>query len=326
MKMPRKLVITSLSLLVGVALAGSISSTVAWYQYATRALVAYTGATSHCTKLLRISVDNGAHWGNDITSAAFDSIEFAPVTTGALEKNVALPTRTEGSNEVARFYANPNLRQGEYSNWSVAGPANFAQFKVLIKVNDVVNTDDELPQLENDVYLTDLTIQDARSNGTLDLSDAIRVHVATSAGKNFLFAKNVTSTNVSGYLDLDNDGSYDTSGYEWDTEPIIYGGGTVANPLIQQSYLTNDDTIIASEDQYGELSGGTSLGKTSSSNGQYLQVTVTVWLEGWAMLQHAAIGNAQTGYAAAVWDNSSYLNKSFNVGLTFGVKLHADNE
>ena len=56
MKTTRKLVVTCLALLTGASVAGSITSTVAWFEYATRAQVAYTGTTSHCSKLLRISL------------------------------------------------------------------------------------------------------------------------------------------------------------------------------------------------------------------------------------------------------------------------------
>lgn len=324
MRIPRKIVIPALTVLIGASLAGSISSTIAWYQYATKAQVAYTGTTSHCSKLLRISADGGSHWSNDIASSAFPDVTFAPITTGAQLKNAALPEN---------FYVQPNLRQGAYENWQISSTDNYSQFEILVKVNDV-NT--ASPQLVNEVFLTDVTIQDASTNGSLDLSKAIRVHVATTYGDNhkyFLFAKNVTSTDVGGFLDLNNDGEYDTVGYDWDQTKVLYGGGTVdtstnpetVTPEVQTSYLMNDSNIIAEEDQYGQISGGTSIGTTSSTVGEYLRVTVTIWLEGWAMLQHGIADNIRPTNTQ-VWDSAKYTSKSFNVGLTFGVKLHSDAE
>ncbi|MCQ2800935.1 MAG: hypothetical protein MJ216_03165, partial [Bacilli bacterium] len=202
-----------------------------------------------------------------------------------------------------------------------ASVTNYAQFKVLIKVDDMNYT---ITQLENDVFLTDVTIQDATTDGAPDLSDALRVHIATSDSKYFLFAKNQISTNVGGYLDLNNDNEYDTKGYEWDTEPIIYG----EENAVQTSYLANDSAIIATEDDYGEISGGTSIGRTKTSGN--LEVTVTIWLEGWALLQYGAEYTSTSSRInktdTQVWDSETYTSKKFNVGLSFGVALHSDAE
>lgn len=312
MKTTRKLVISALAVLTGASVAGSVTSTVAWFQYATRAQVAYTGNTSHCSKLLKISSNNGASWGNDLSLNSLHTDPFSPVTTGAQAKDAALP---------ASFYAQPNYRQGTYDHWHLASTASYAQFQILVKVNDVNTT---TPQLENDVYLTDVTIQDATTDGAPDLSDALRVHVATSDNKYFLFAKSSTSTAVGGYLDINNDNEYDTEGYDWSTTPIIYG----EEGAVQTSYLANDSTIIAAEDQYGAISGGTSIGKTKTSG--YLEVIVTIWLEGWALLEygvdHNASGDTINKTNTQIWDSATYVNKKFNVGLTFGVDLHSDSE
>ena len=330
MKISSKVVITSLALLTGAALAGSVSGTIAWFQYATRAQVAYTGTTSHCSKVLRISANGGTKWGNDIVLSAPDTL-YAPITTGAQAKNAAL---TSKNNTSSPFYAQPNPRQGLYANWLTASDSFYGQFNLIVKVNDVDTTS---PQLANDVYLTDVTIEDATQN--LDLSNAIRVHVATTwtegeqeNHKYFLFAKNTESTKVGGYLDLDNDGAIDKNGYEWDQSNHLYGGGTVneqgeiTSYLEQTSYLTSDTDIIASESAQGELSGGTSIGQTSATTGSYLRVTITVWLEGWAMLATPETGNADAANSARVWKSASYANKDFHVGITFGVKLHSDDD
>ena len=313
MKMTRKLVITSLSILVGAAVAGSITSTAAWFQYNIRAQVAYTGTTSHCTKMLKISADNGASWNNNINLSSLASNPFSPITTGSQLKNADLP---------ATFYAQPNYRQGAYSNWLTASTDSYAQFTIWIKVNDV-DGNSTPTQLANAVYLTDVTIQDASNDGAPDLSDALRVHVATSDSKYFLFAKSVTSTAVGGYLDINCDNKYD-KGYEWDTEPIVYG----EEGAVQTSYLVNDSTIIAEEDQYGAIIGGTSIGSTTTSG--YLSVTVTIWLEGWALLDYGAdysiAGERINKTNTQIWDSKTYINKKFNVGLTFGVDLHSDAE
>ena len=355
MKMPRKVAITSLTLLSALTLAGSISGTLAWYQYSTRATVAYTGTSAHCSKLLQLSVDGGDNWSSDIRD--LPSASFAPVTTGAQEKDAALPKiqRTvtmydsngnpTGTKVIsAPFYAQPDRGQGLYDRWLLASDNSYAQFDILIKVKDI-NGEATEKDLENDVYLTDLTIVDANEEDHLDLSSAVRVHISTQyqdngadANKNFLFAKESEDIEVGGFLDLDEDGKYDQVGYDWDKHTCLYGDGTFipatyddeGNKLTddsfsdvphQYSYKADDESIVAKEVE-NNIVGGTPIGKTSATNGEYLKVTVTIWLEGWSPLLIGAHGTQDS----SIWDEDSYIEQQFNVGMTFGVQLHNENE
>ena len=230
MKMPRKVVISSLTLLSAFTLAGSISGTIAWYQYSVRAQVAYTGTSAHCSKLLQLSADNGTTWGSDIMDSDLPGASFAPVTTGAQDKAAPLNVKHKnvtiyeddgvtpaGTQDISScFYAQPDRGQGLYNNWLLASDSSYAQFDILIKVKYIDGNDTEA-YLENDVYLTDLTIEDANAANHIDLANAIRVHVATSykdngvdTTRNFLFAKDSEETAVGGFLDVDEDGEFDS--------------------------------------------------------------------------------------------------------------------
>ena len=257
MKKSRQLVISSLVALSSLTLVSSITGTIAWFQNVTRNTVAYTGTSAHCSKLLNISVDGGAHWGTDISSDMLPTgIKFQPITTGAQERNAALPTQTYDTGDVdelnnpimgekTRFYDSPDYRQGLYNNWLIAKDNSYLQFTALIKLVDVdehykqkgEHGEDEQTYLANDVYLTDLTIKNA-DNGR-DLSQAVRVHFDAESPdgthKYFLFAKepqllqdnegevnDVYGTPVGGYLDLNEDGQQD-SGYEFEGL-CLYGG------------------------------------------------------------------------------------------------------
>ena len=325
MKMPRKLIISALVCLTGATLATSVTSTVAWFQYATKVTAAYTGTTAHCSKLLQVSVDQGAHWKSDLLDADLPDASFVPVTTGAQTKNTALSTYVVSEQTKTRFYTAPNYRQGLYSNWLIAKDNNYSQFTLWVKATDVdenYGTGSET-RLVNDVYLTDLTIQNA---GTIDLAKAIRVHFDAESPdgthKYFLFAKEATTTSVGGYLDIDNNGEYDPAGYEWESGFCMYGG----EGLTQTSYTATDSSVVAT-DTKGVLSNGTSFGSTSANSDEYLKITVTIWLEGWALLSKGAAGNKDSAASStAVWDSATYASKNFNVGMTFGVQLHADDE
>ena len=187
MKTPilKKIIIPSFVLLIGGSLAGTVSSTVAWFQYATRAQVAYVGGLSHCSSLLQISVDDGAHWGNDYyqndMASHIQGNKLNPITTGVQLKNAALD----------KFYKQPEFGiGGTYDHWLEADSSNYARFEILVKSVDVdgVNTE---TRLENDVYINKMIIEDDASNGIgSDLSDSIRVHLAVTGStgtSNFLF-------------------------------------------------------------------------------------------------------------------------------------------
>lgn len=339
MKKSRQLIISSIVAITGVSLAGSVTGTVAWFQYATNATVAYTGTTAHCSELLSISVDGGTNWRSDIKSSELpQDIKFAPITTGAQAKDEALATTIIGSGasskEITRFYSAPAYRQGLYENWLIAGENNYSQFTVLVKLADVdenFGTDDQT-YLEKDVYLTDLTITNADE---YDIDHGIRVHYDAESPdgshKYFLFSKGSETTNVGGCLDLNVDGVLDSENYEWsdvcvyggsDGDPVIDEDGVLTNPLVQTSYLADDTSVIAN-DANGVITGGTSFGKTGTAEGEYLKITVTIWLEGWSKLDIGVDSSYHEG-ESAIWDSATYANKSFNVGMTFGVSLHSD--
>ena len=238
----KKVLIPSFALLIGGSLAATLSSTLAWFQYATRAQVAYVGALTHSTKLLKISIDNGGHWGNDYyqddMASHISGNHLVPITTGEQTKDAAL----------TNFYAQPEFGVGgDYTHWLPADNTSYARFTILAKVADVDGTNSPAA-LVNDVYITELLIQDDATNGTTnDLSNAVRVHIAvtdaTDTTRNFLFAKNVTSTAVGGYLDLNDDGHYDKDLDSWGTLDCYYG---VENG-VQTSYKCNDTTIISAD-------------------------------------------------------------------------------
>ena len=314
-----KIIISSLIALTGVTLASAVTSTVAWFQYVTRVTAAYTGTSAHCTKKLQMAVEPASGdptWKTDLLQADLPEADFEPVTSGVQVKNQAL----------AHLYGSPDYRQGAYP-WYAAPAGSYSQFTLLIRVADVDKDYGSANQayLENNVYLTDLTIQNASSNSSIDLEDAVRVHIDAMSPDNyhkyFLFAKTTTSTDVGGQLDINNDGQYDTLGYEWSSNnECIYG---VANGK-QTSYSSTDANVIGSESSDGSISGGSPIGKTGTSANSYLKVTVTIWLEGWALLEKGVSGNKDSAASShAVWDSATYDAKSFNVGLTFGVQPHS---
>ena len=326
----RKVIIPSFALLIGGSLAASLTSTLAWFQYATSARVAYVGALSHCSKLLKISVDNGNTWGNDYypndMASHIQGNHLLPITTGPQAKDKSLVYHNVddgngGTKNIVRFYNQPQYGfGGDYSQWRFSSEENYAQFTILVRVNDVDGQSTTTP-LVNDVYLNKLIIEDDAANGTgSDLSDAIRVHLAVSDATNqtkyFLFSKSVDYTVVSGKLDLNNDGDYDKDFVLWDGSDCVYG----TPGSVQYSYKTNNtDVIVEDPDNPAEGSNPVSLGKTGSGT---MKIVVTTWVEGWSKLDHGYTDNKDGETDTSVWDPAYYVDKVFNVGIRLGVKSH----
>ena len=108
MKLNKKIIIPAFTLLVGATLAGSVASTVAWYQYSTRTNVSYIGTSAGTIGNLQIRLAGGA-WGtrlsiqdvNEFLSAHNIGQNVEPVTPGALGKNEALKKYVWKNIEVA---------------------------------------------------------------------------------------------------------------------------------------------------------------------------------------------------------------------------------
>ena len=329
----RKVIIPSFALLIGASLTATISSTLAWFQNATRARVAYVDALSQCSKLLKISVDNGLHWGNDYyqndMASHIEGNHLLPITTGPQAKDGGLVyyNKNIGNNQqkrCVRFYSQPNQGYGgDYSQWYYASENNYAQFTILVKVNEQDGNTN--PRLVNDVYLNKIIIKDDSANAVgSDLSDAVRVHIsvtdATSSIKNFLFAKSATPTEVGGKLDLNNDGEIDKDLVAWDGSDCVYG----VEDDYQYAYAIDDANVVVSDpDNIASGTNPVSIGKTGENN---MRIVVTTWIEGWAKLNHGYEDNATGPTNTAVWDPEQYVNKKFNVGIMLGVKSYKSDQ
>ena len=129
MKLNKKMTIPAFALLAAASLVGSISGTIAWYQYSTRANVSYIGASAGTYGNLQVRLAGG-EWGTQIrTQDVLDYLETnsigqnpEPVTPGALGKNSALKAKVwnEGS----------DIANGE----NLPDPASAADGDLFLKV------------------------------------------------------------------------------------------------------------------------------------------------------------------------------------------------
>ena len=324
MKM-NKIIIPAAALAMGVALVGSVSSTLAWYQYSTKAQAAYVGTSVGQSENLEIKKSDGT-WASNLLASDIDDLinaqateanpgtNMSPITpaiNGNLAANAALP---------ANFFNSVETGVAGYDTYGdrYADHKNYIEFTLNIryrKTNYAIDTSapnaDPNGYLNKNLKLIDLTILDTAGNAGAekDLYKAVRVHFSTASSKS-LFSSNKDSadetiqTNTYGKLDTDNRGGLDKGwAYEWDNaEEIVYG----ANNSVQSAYNAN-----AIDPTSGHL-----IGVLPASEEEGLAVKVTIWLEGWQKLSGIPAGNAETG-SSAMWDPAVYARKNFKVGMRF---------
>ncbi len=229
-----KFVVAALITCSSAAIAGSISSTIAWYQYSTRATAVYLGASAGATGNLKIRIKGTNNWISDLTYLDVEDYLrtvnkgqlVTPITSGPMNADDAIKTNNDGE---MVFYQNPDggvpVERVEYENqsWKVADDSMYVSIPLELCFQEE-NTNG-LSFLEKDVYISDLLIQgdwknQNPDNKKEDLSNAVRVHLSAYQSNdqsqnhvdttiNRLISKNGGTVLTEGYLDLNGDGDLD---------------------------------------------------------------------------------------------------------------------
>jgi hypothetical protein len=151
-----------------------------------------------------------------------------------------------------------------------------------------------------------------------DIRDAVHVHIAVDGGDKFLITRTGADVDTCGELDLDGDGAMDPS-FDYQpnvdpahaNDPVSYGTDGTKN----ESYCINDSTaanyILTQRGTDGRIdpSAATSHEICNTGSTGVVKLTVTVWLEGWAMAQ--------------LWNPTVTANAQFKIGMTFDVGRNA---
>lgn len=312
----RNIIIPAFMLVSGAALVGTVTGTVAWYQYSTRATVAYVGTSVSTTHNLKIKVGDGdfkTDLSNKDVATYLASVSntdtLTPVTTGAMEKNAELPST---------LYGNPVYQYEDYSTFKPAEDTDVVILPLTLKLTEADGT---TAKEGVTVYLADLEMNDSLSTGKTSVLDALRVHLASESTKALFAASDedddvVTSTH--GALDLDGlNGNDKVPGFVYDEDSDSRGecdyGSTLNGTAItaannKQSAYSNgnldyyvDDSVPTLDNKDNAINFG-----TTDSNGE-LAITMTVFLEGWASLD-----------GKNCWELST-IGAGFQVGVRFAV-------
>lgn len=326
-----KLMVLALTATAFLSLAGSITGTVAWYQYSTRATAGIIGSSKSVTENLQISTD-GKIWKSDLKSEDIYAAAKAkannqnaassitPLTSGNMEKDGTL-----------KLYDAPQYQYGanSYDGWHDASIKNYLQFDLYFRFTKKVNG--TLSYIPREVKLTDLSINSLLNNDATEntdvLANAMRVHFSSTSGT-YLASKKGEQIDTNGELDLNGDGQPDKSNrYEWETgNKISYGYGSQAAYKSTYEEATGENNLLAKVDEKGDISNGKTIAKTlsketvDSSETDTSKVTVTVWFEGWQKLEQTKKGkdDQETKELTAMWKEDLIKDTTFRIGMQFG--------
>lgn len=385
-----KFIVAALITCSAAAFLGSVSSTIAWYQYSTRVSAVYLGASAGAKGNLRIRIKGTDAWMNDLThvdiadylSAQHIGQRVTPITSGPMNADDAIKTNDNGD---MVFYQNPDggvpTERVGYDNqtWKVADNSMYVSIplELCFQNEDLENK----PFLEKDVYISDLLIQgDWRNNVDPDhikedLSSSVRVHISSyqsndqsqnhaDTSLNRLISKDGGTILTEGYLDLDGDGELDEylagstgANYNFGDEAQIerhytaYGEGkqtsycnksiiqngsyktlqgeTVDEKIYPTTVESIENTNILKEESFEYIKEGEQeptskcIGKTVAfddmTNEAYLNVVMTIWVEGWEPLPSPTISNPDA--KSPIWNPSDYIGSMFDIGITFAVQM-----
>ena len=292
----KKIVVSTLAIAMGAALVGSISGSVAWYQYSTRTTASMTATSAGTSRNLQVATSNLAQanadgWGYNVDASAIATLsgnadgDLTPTTPKTLTSGVY---GTLASHPVYQYF----------TDWAEAdSTADYIAFSLYFQsLNGNGTREDNLP-----IYLTALEI----NAGTTDvLADAIRVQI-TSGSSSILLSKNGGDTTTKGKLDLNGYGGNDKNGFaadDSDGEETDYIAGSVA------SYTSTaiNSAVVDDSDPYA-LSGDAI---ATTSDTAAVKVDFLIWLEGWQ-----EVGSPT---ASSIWDYD-LVGETFTINMRFAV-------
>ena len=289
----KKVIVATLALAMGAALAGSISGSVAWYQDSTRAAAQIVGTSAGAAGRLQLKKSA------DADTAYADYIDLA--TEAEPEK-----FRPVSSEDGLNFFDHPVYQFAEL-------PAVETSDKGYVDYNlDFRFQEDKgsgwADTAAKKVYLSHFNIVD-KSTTSKDVTPAVRVaFISGGAVKAILGITDEIETITEGQLDLNKNGELDTD--FWDCQDL--GTRTGENDITYTnggagSYKTakHEDVVLSDTEKESvyPLESVAAADKVLTSTGTTL--TVRVWLEGWTELG-----------ASAIW-TTDYIAQNFSIEMQF---------
>ena len=299
----KKIVVSVLALAMGAGVAGSISGSMAWYQYSTRAYAAINGTTVGTLGRLQLKQSTEA------------DTAYADVKTIAAKD--FKPSSVKVNNRVLTFLDHPVYQVPTLPTADLSDDDNlpYVDYKFNFRFQENTTNSDEgwttKPTARN-IYLSHFGVIDSgTAEGHKDVSGAVRAafyvgDVTGESAAKAILSKSATAqtTTTHGNLNLNNNNNVDTMKFDlsdddYATNAIDYTNGA-------QSYTTDAHaTWIPTAQELANIYdlddniGDKALCTTAET------LTVRVWLEGWELLN-----------SSASW-TKEYINQNFELQLQF---------
>ena len=278
-----KLAVTTLAIAMGAALAGSISGSVAWYQYSTRAAAQITGTSAGTLGDLTVSLDGGAY----SHKVSDDAGEFRPMSA----KGSVAGSLEYFKHPVYQYETLPALSASEAASY-------YTEYELSFKFEESDGTALDMQEVTGKkVYLSYFAIEDAGD----PIYSAVRVEIIGT--HKYFFSANASgeTTNTKGTLDIGGATGVDTD--NWDCSDV---GGTAIQyqndgsaSYATQAHSAGVLTAAEMADPYS-ISAAKDLTTTGGD-----PLVVRVWIEGWA-----SVGGKTS------W-GSDVLGQTFNIDMQF---------
>lgn len=290
MKISKKVLIPVFATAMGLSVIGGVGGAVAWYQYNSKVSANFIGASVTDKGVLQIGTEADS-LGRGVDKTVDPHLELKPVTFGATADGAVgaqgwmYPEAGAGNG----YYQ----KEGNNPGWEKAvNGTDYLQFDLYFNAfeNDSETVGGKKYVAKN-VYISNsfLRCLDHDNNHAVDenhLADqALRIQLDVEGGSSWIIGKAAGTTNLYGGLDLDGSGADDV----YYNNPFITLP-TGANPGDTVIYGVEDETqTVTAPSAYG--TSGTPL-FTTTTDPTVTHVTVTIWLEGWAMINSKATWDA----------------------------------
>ena len=327
----KKIIVSTLALVMGAALAGSISGTVAWYQYSTRVTVGMSGTSAGTSRSLQIASELSAPKASDNLTDAHWGYNVAPAS-----KNAVAPTTVLFDDGIIVDFASHPVYQ-YFNEWNEAEEEDYFQYDLYLQNLDLKGD----KRLASDVYLTGYELE----AGADILEDALRIEIVPytiSAGEWVkgtprLLSKKGGTTTIADYLNLNTERNdvMDHNGFFADDSD---GVATKYKANTKVTKADGDDATglysdaacsVPAVNKYSKVAAGTEDGTDwykdeamSEAAPATLENGVTYWHAGVAAgtyYEKGADGTTTYHTKGYIWDDSA-IGENFKLNLRFGVE------
>ena len=266
-----KIVLAVLGLSSVASLVGSISGTIAWYAYSSRALVSYTGTSVQSTAQLQVGIksdvvvtfdqsvseliqdvvyEDDAYYDNENVKHYHYHYYFMKIGSGGM------PSTVINSYLSAKGYATNFLEPLSSYTYATGGSFNLRNRPATNKP-EIVPTDAEMTKYEripfvfrvfdssgnavggHDIFLSGAEAV-AKSSQDGIINESLRLYVDRNIGSGFILNPNTRNngeTKVAGVLDLSDDGYYDFDTFT--NKEYLYGEYDIETNYTLDDCLSN---------------------------------------------------------------------------------------